>query len=55
MPPAQAILHISAICFVGASLFAVIEWFKPYRPLAIVLKCAILAAGVVTIATQLLP
>jgi hypothetical protein len=32
MPPAQAILHISAICFVGASLFAVVEWFKPYRP-----------------------
>jgi hypothetical protein len=45
MPPAQAILHISAICFVGASLFAVVEF----------LKCAILAAGVVTIATQLLP
>jgi hypothetical protein len=55
MSAAQALLHISAICFVGASLFAAVEWVKPYRPLAIVLKCVILAAGVAAIATQLLP
>ena len=55
MTAAQALLHISGICFVGACLFAAVEWFKPYRPLAIFLKSAILIAGLVAIATQLLP
>jgi hypothetical protein len=55
LAPAEALLHISAICFIGACLFAAVEWFEPNRALAIVLKCAILAAGAAAITTQLLP
>ena len=55
LAPAEALLHISAICFIGACLFAAVEWFEPNRALAIVLKCAILAAGGVVIAKQILP
>jgi hypothetical protein len=51
MPRAQALLHISGIRFLGASLFAAVEWSKPYRPVAIALKCAIVAAAVVAIAS----
>jgi hypothetical protein len=55
MSLALALLHISAICLVGAFLFTAVEWFEPNRRLAIVFKCAILAAGVAAVATQLLP
>ena len=42
MSLALALLHISAICLVGALLFTAVEWFEPNRRLAIVFKCAIL-------------
>ena len=48
-------LHVSVIILMAAFLFAAVEWLEPNRRLAIVLKCAILAAGGVVIAKQLLP
>jgi len=50
-----ALLYVSAIIFVAAFLFAAVEWLEPDRRLAIVFKCAILAAGGAAIAAQLLP
>jgi hypothetical protein len=50
-----ALLYVSAIIFVAAFLFAAVEWLEPNRRLAIVFKCAILAAGGAAIAKQLLP
>jgi hypothetical protein len=50
-----AFLHISLIIFLGAFLFTGVDWLEPNRRFAIVLKCAILAAGGVVIAKQLLP
>jgi len=55
MPPALSLLNVSIICFVGASMFAAVERLEPNRRLAIVFKCAILAAGGAAIANQLLP
>jgi hypothetical protein len=57
-PPMTAILtslYVSTIVLVAAFLFAAVEWFEPNPRLAIVFKCAILAAGGVAIAKQLLP
>jgi hypothetical protein len=50
-----AVLYASAIIFIGAFLFTAIEWLEPNRRLAVVFKCAILAAGAAAIANQLLP
>jgi len=55
MSAAQALLHISAICFVGAIFLKAVNWFEPNRWVAIIFKCAILAAGAAAIVTQLLP
>ena len=48
-------MYASAIIFIGAFLFTAVEWLEPNRRLAIVFKCAILAAGGAAIANQLLP
>jgi hypothetical protein len=48
-------LHISLIIFLGAFLFTGLDWLEPNRHLAIIFKCAILAAGGIAIAEQLLP
>jgi hypothetical protein len=45
-------LHVSAIILVGAFLFIAVEWLEPSPRLAIVFKCAILAAGGIAIAAQ---
>jgi hypothetical protein len=50
-----AALYVSAITVVGAFLFAAVEWLEPNPRLAIIFKCAILAAGGAAIAKQLLP
>ena len=47
-------LHISLIIFVGAFLFTGVDWLEPNRRFAVILKCAILAAGGAAIAKQLL-
>ena len=48
-------LHVSAIIFVGAFLFTGVDWLEPNRRFAIILKCAIVAAGGIAIVEQLLP
>jgi hypothetical protein len=48
-------LHVSAIILVAAFLFAAVERLEPNPRLAIVFKSAILAAGGIAIAVQLLP
>ena len=48
-------LHVSVIIFVGAFLFTGVDWLEPNRRFAIILKCAIVAAGGIAIAEQLLP
>jgi hypothetical protein len=48
-------LYIAAIILVAALLFAAVERLEPNHRLAIVFKCAILAAGGAAIAKQLLP
>jgi hypothetical protein len=55
MSPALVLLHNSAICFVGAIFFKAIDWLELNRRVAIILKCAIIAASVAAIANQLLP
>ena len=55
MTAALVLLHISAIIFVGAFLFVAVEWLEPNRWVAIILKCAIIAAGTAAIAKHLLP
>jgi hypothetical protein len=55
MTAAIALLYVSAVCFGGAFLFVAVENLEPNRRLALVLKCAILAAGGAAIANQLLP
>ena len=55
MTAVLAVLYISAIIFVGAFLFVAVDWLEPNRHLAIVFKCAILAAGGAAIAKHLLP
>ena len=57
-PPMTAILtslYVSTIILVGAFLFRAVERLEPNHRLAIVLKCAILAAGGAAIAKQLWP
>jgi hypothetical protein len=54
MTAALALLYNSAIIIVGAFLFVAVDWFEPNRLLALVFKCAILAAGGVAIAKHLL-
>jgi hypothetical protein len=49
-----AALYISAIGLVGAFLFAAVHWLEPNRLLALVFKCAILAAGGAAVAKHLL-
>jgi hypothetical protein len=48
-------LYVSTIILVAAFLFGAVERLETNRRLAIVLKCAILAAGGAVIAKQLLP
>jgi hypothetical protein len=48
-------LFILAIIIIGAFLFAAVEWFEPNTRIAIILKCAILAAGGAVVAKHLLP
>jgi hypothetical protein len=48
-------LYISAISYVGAFLFVAIDRLEPNRRLALVFKCAILAAGGAVIAKRLFP
>ena len=55
MTTVVALLYVSTICFGGAFLFTAIENLEPDRRVALVLKCAILAAGGAAIANQLLP
>ena len=55
MTAVLAVLYISAIIFVGAFLFVAVDWLEPNHRLAIVFKCAILAAGGAAIAKHLLP
>jgi hypothetical protein len=50
-----AFLYIPTVIFAAAFLFAAVERLEPNRRLAIVFKCAILAAGGAAIAKQLLP
>ena len=45
----------SLIILVGAFLFAAVDWLELNHRLAIIFKCAILAAGGIAIAEQLLP
>jgi hypothetical protein len=47
-------LYVSAIVIVAAFLFAAVDWLEPNRRFAVILKCAILAAGGAVIAKQLL-
>jgi hypothetical protein len=55
MPVVLVLLYISAIIYVGAILFAAVDRLEPNRRLAIIFKCAILAAGGAAITRQLLP
>jgi hypothetical protein len=36
MSTTQALLHISAICFVGAIFLEAVNWFEPNRLVAII-------------------
>jgi hypothetical protein len=46
-------LYICAIIVIGACLFLAVDGLEPNRRLAVVLKCAILAAGGGAIVNQL--
>ena len=48
-------LYVLVIILVAAFLFAAVERLEPNHRFAIIFKCAILAAGGVAIAKQLLP
>jgi hypothetical protein len=50
-----AVLFTLAIIIIGVFLFAAVEWFEPNTRIAIILKCAILAAGGAVVAKHLLP
>ena len=54
MTAVLAVVYVSAISIIGTFLFAGIDWLEPNRRLAIIFKCAILAAGGAAIANQLL-
>jgi hypothetical protein len=53
MSDALAILYVSWIGFVGAVLFLAVERLEPNPWVAILLKCALLAAGGAAIAKHL--
>jgi hypothetical protein len=55
MSTTSTFIYASAIILIGAFLFGAVEYLEPNRRLAIVLKCAILAAGGAVIAKQLFP
>jgi hypothetical protein len=55
MTDALARIYLLAISFTGAFLFMAVEKIEPNRRFALVLKCAILAAGGAAIASQLVP
>jgi hypothetical protein len=48
-------IYASVIIFIGAFLFEAVDQLEPNRRLAIIFKCAIIAAGGVAIANPLLP
>jgi hypothetical protein len=50
---ALTFIYATAIIFAGSFLFGAVDWFEPNRRLAIVLKCAILAAAGAAIADKL--
>jgi hypothetical protein len=50
-----ALLKLSMICFAGAFLFVAVDWLEPNRRLALIFKCAIIAAGGAVIGRLLLP
>ena len=54
MTAVLARLYICAIILIGAFLFAAVERLKPNRRLAVIFKCALIAAGGAAIAKQLL-
>ena len=54
MTDVLAVVYVSAISIIGVFLFAGVDWLEPNRRLAIIFKCAILAAGGAAIANQLL-
>jgi hypothetical protein len=54
MTAVLAVIYVSAISIIGAFLSAGVDWLEPNRRLAIIFKCAILAAGGAAIANQLL-
>lgn len=47
-------LYVSAIIIVGALTFRAVELFEPNRRLAVLFKCAIIAAGAAAIVHHLL-
>ena len=49
---AQTSIYASAI---GAFLFVAVDWLEPNRRLAVIFKCALIAAGAAVIANRLLP
>ena len=55
MTDALAPIYILAISFTGAFLFVAVEKIEPNRRFALLLKCAILAAGGAAVASQLVP
>jgi hypothetical protein len=55
MTDALARIYILAISFTGAFLFVAVEKIEPNRRFALLLKCAILAAGGAAVASQLVP
>ena len=50
MTAALVLLYSSAIIVVGVFLFIAVDWLEPNHRLALVFKCAILAAGGAVIA-----
>jgi len=46
-------IYICAVIVIGACLFLAVDELEPNRRLAVVLRCAILAAGGAAIANQL--
>ena len=55
MTDALAPIYILAISFTGAFLFVAVEKIEPNRRFALLVKCAILAAGGAAVASQLVP
>ena len=55
MTVALVFVYILAISSVGAFLFVAVDRLEPNRRVALVFKCAILAAGGAVVAHHLLP